>query len=103
MRVIEPLEKFGAKFHSNYGKLPIKIKGTDYSKPISYFENKGSAQCKSSVMFAALNTYGETKIKAKKSRDHSEILFKHLKLPVNIIKKKSMILLRLKENRIYLF
>ena len=79
MRVIEPLEKFGAKFHSNYGKLPIKIKGTDYSKPISYFENKGSAQCKSSVMFAALNTYGETKIKAKKSRDHSEILFKHLK------------------------
>ena len=96
MRVIEPLEKFGAKFHSNYGKLPIKIKGTDYSKPISYFENKGSAQCKSSVMFAALNTYGETKIKAKKSRDHSEILFKHLKLPVNIIKKKKYDIIRVK-------
>ncbi len=96
MRVIEPLEKFGAKFHSNYGKLPIKIKGTDYSKPISYFENKGSAQCKSSVMFAALNTYGETKIKAKKSRDHSEILFKHLKLPVNIIKKKKYDIIKVK-------
>ena len=62
LRVIKPLEKFGAKFNSNYGKLPIKVKGTDYSKPIRFFENKGSAQCKSSVMFAALNTFGETNL-----------------------------------------
>ena len=86
-RVINPLKKFGAKFKSNYGKLPIKICGTNYSKPIKYFENKGSAQCKSSVMFAALNTSGETIIKAKKSRDHSELLFKYLKLPIKIIKR----------------
>ncbi len=64
LRVIKPLEKFGAKFNSNNGKLPIKIQGTDYTKPISYFENKGSAQCKSSVMLAALNTSGETIIKS---------------------------------------
>ncbi len=86
LRVIEPLEKFGAKLNSNYGKLPINIQGTNYSKPIKYFENKGSAQCKSAVMLAALNTFGETIIKAKKSRDHSELLFKHLKLPIKIIK-----------------
>ena len=54
LRVIKPLEKFGAKFNSNYGKLPIKIQGTNYSKPIRYFEKRGSAQCKSAVMFAAL-------------------------------------------------
>ena len=96
LRVIKPLERFGAKFDSNYGKLPITIKGTDYSKPIRYFENKGSAQCKSSVMFAALNTYGETIIKAKKSRDHSEILFKHLKLPIKIIKKEKYDIIKLK-------
>ncbi len=88
LRVIKPLEKFGAKFFSNYGKLPIKIQGTNYSKPIKFFENKGSAQCKSSVMFAALNTFGETIIKAKKSRDHSELLFKHLKLPIKVLKKE---------------
>ncbi len=87
LRVIKPLEKFGAKFNSNYGKLPIKIQGTTLSKPIRYFENKGSAQCKSAVMFAALNTSGETIIKAKKSRDHSELLFKHLNLPIKIIKR----------------
>ena len=96
LRVIKPLEKFGAKFNSNYGKLPIKVKGTDYSKPIRFFENKGSAQCKSSVMFAALNTFGETIIKAKKSRDHSELLFKHLKLPVKIIKKRKYDIIKIK-------
>ena len=57
---------------------------------------RGSAQCKSAVMLAALNTKGETIIKAKKSRDHSELLFKYLKLPIKIIKKKIMILLKLK-------
>ena len=87
LRVIKPLEKFGARFNSNHGKLPIKIQGTNYTKPIRYFEKKGSAQCKSAVMFAALNTLGETIIKAKKSRDHSELLFKHLKLPIKIIKR----------------
>ena len=96
LRVIKPLEKFGAKFNSNNGKLPIKIQGTDYTKPISYFENKGSAQCKSSVMLAALNTSGETIIKAKKSRDHSELLFKHLKLPIKVIKRKKHDIIKIK-------
>ncbi len=96
LRVIKPLEKFGAKFNSNYGKLPIKIQGTSYTKPIRYFENKGSAQVKSAVMFAALNTFGETIIKAKKSRDHSELLYKHLKLPIKIIKKKKYDIIKVK-------
>tara|TARA_B100000900_G_scaffold141805_1_gene120154 strand:+ start:468 stop:1793 length:1326 start_codon:yes stop_codon:yes gene_type:complete len=96
LRVIKPLEKFGAKFKSNFGKLPIKIQGTNYSKPIRYYENKGSAQCKSAVMFAALNTEGETIIKAKKSRDHSELLFKYLKLPIKVIKKKRYDIIKVK-------
>ena len=101
MRVIKPLEKFGAKFDSNHGKLPIKVQGTNFTKPIRYFENKGSAQCKSAVMFAALNTLGETIIKAKKSRDHSELLFKHLRLPIKVIKKKSYDSIKIKgKNRI---
>ena len=58
LRVTRPLEKFGANFKTKSGKLPILIKGTDNPKPIKYFENRGSAQCKSSVMLAALNTKG---------------------------------------------
>ena len=52
---------------------------------------KGSAQCKSSVMLAALNTNGITKIKAKKSRDHTELMLKSLNLPISIIKNFDLI------------
>ena len=95
-RIISPLEKFGANFKSKSGKLPITIKGTDSPKPIKYLETKGSAQCKSAVMLAALNTNGTTLIKAKKSRDHSELLFKYLKLPIKIIKQKKFDIIKIK-------
>ena len=88
-RITEPLEKFGATFKSNSGKLPIFVKGTKNVNPIYYQEKKGSAQCKSSVMLAALNTKGKTIIKAKKSRNHTELLYKYLKLPIKISKKKN--------------
>ena len=96
LRVAKPLEKFGAKFKTNYGKLPIIIKGTDYPSPIRYYETRGSAQCKSAVMLAALNTEGVTSIKARKSRDHSELLFKYLKLPIKIYKKKNYDIIKIK-------
>ena len=96
LRVTEPLKKFGAKFKTNSGRLPITIEGTDKPSPIRYTENKGSAQCKSAVMLAAINTKGQTIIKAKKSRDHSEILFKYLKLPIRVIKNKKYDLIKLR-------
>tara|TARA_X000001036_G_C20687376_1_gene808170 strand:+ start:2509 stop:3825 length:1317 start_codon:yes stop_codon:yes gene_type:complete len=94
-RIIKPLEKSGAKFISNKGKLPIIIKGTKNPKPIKYFENRGSAQCKTSIMFASLNTKGTTIIKAKKSRNHTELLFKYLNLPIKITNKKSYDLIKI--------
>ena len=88
-RVTVPLEKFGAKFYYKIkNKLPLSILGSQSAKGIKYLEDKGSAQCKSSVMFAALNASGTTSIKAKKSRNHSELLFKHLKIPIKIKKNK---------------
>ena len=96
-RVINPLSKFGASFYNNNrSKLPLKILGSEYVKPINYFEKRGSAQCKSSVMFAALNSPGTTIIKAKKSRDHTEIFFKYLKLPINIIRNKNFDIIKIK-------
>jgi 3-phosphoshikimate 1-carboxyvinyltransferase len=88
LRVIKPLEKFGARFISKNGKLPVVVKGIENSKPIKYFEQKGSAQCKTSVMLAALNTRGTTFIKAKKSRNHSELMFKYLKIPIKVTSRK---------------
>ena len=86
-RVTLPLEKFGAKFsYKIKNKLPLTILGSQSIKSIKYLEDKGSAQCKSSVMFAALNSSGTTFIKARKSRNHSELLFKYLKIPIRIKK-----------------
>tara|TARA_B110000261_G_scaffold160170_1_gene199318 strand:- start:401 stop:1729 length:1329 start_codon:yes stop_codon:yes gene_type:complete len=88
-RITIPLQKFGAKITSNSNKrLPITIISSGKIKPINYFESRGSAQCKSSVMLAALNTTGKTYIKAKKSRNHSELLFKYLKIKMKIKKNK---------------
>jgi len=88
-RIAEPLNKFGARIKLTKKGLPLTIKGNKYLQPIKYFEQKGSAQCKSSVIFAGLKTKGNTIIKAKKSRNHSELLCKYLKLPVNIKNKKN--------------
>ena len=96
-RVIFPLEKFGASFkHNKNFTLPLEIVGTQNAKPIKYLEKKGSAQCKSSIMLAALNTKGETFIKAKKSRNHTEILFKHLNIPINVKKNKNFDFIKIK-------
>jgi len=101
-RVADPLSKFGASFdlHKNYS-LPLVIKGSKKLKPIRFFENRGSAQCKSSVLFAGIKTKGRTIIKAKKSRNHTELLFKHLKLPIKIKKNENFDLIEIeKVNRI---
>ena len=88
-RVTTPLKEFGVKFYyKKKNKLPLSILGSQSVRGIKYLENKGSAQCKSSVMFAALNASGTTSIKAKKSRNHSELLFKYLKIPIKIKKTK---------------
>ena len=89
-RVIKPLKNMGVNFYpQNKKTLPIYIKGSKFLRPINYIENRGSAQCKSCVMLAALNIHGETLITAKKSRDHTELLFKNLKIPIKIKRKKN--------------
>ena len=84
-RVTDPLEKFGVKFIlKNNKNLPLFIKGSSNLKPIKYFEKKGSAQCKSALIFAGMRSEGTTYIKAKKSRNHTELLCKYLNLPIKI-------------------
>jgi 3-phosphoshikimate 1-carboxyvinyltransferase len=97
-RITLPLEKFGAKFYYKIkNKLPLIILGSQSAKGIKYLESKGSAQCKSSVMLAALNSSGNTFIKAKKSRNHSELLFKYLKIPIKIKKTKKFDFINIKQ------
>ena len=97
-RISDPLSKFGAKFKlRNNNFLPLKIYGSSKLTPIKYFEKKGSAQCKSSIIFAAMRTEGTSIIKAKKSRNHTELLCKHLKIPIKIKYKKDFDEIRVKK------
>ena len=97
-RIVDPLSKFGAKFKYNRRKnLPLTILGSQNLKPINYLEDKGSAQCKSSIIFAGMRTNGTTFIKAKKSRNHTELLCKYLNLPIKIKIGKNYDLIKVKK------
>ena len=99
-RVAKPLSRFGASFQlKNNCNLPLIIKGSQNLKPIKFFENKGSAQCKSSVIFGGIKANGKTFIKAKKSRNHTELLFKYLKLPIRIRKNKNFDIIEIRKVR----
>tara|TARA_B100000963_G_scaffold115578_1_gene100661 strand:- start:602 stop:1921 length:1320 start_codon:yes stop_codon:yes gene_type:complete len=89
-RITKPLSKFGATFQlRNNRNLPLIIKGSQKLNSVRFFENKGSAQCKSSVILGGIKAEGKTFIKAKKSRNHTELLFKYLKLPIKIKKNRN--------------
>ena len=89
-RVVKPLELFGVHIKTNKNKLPITIKGSKYLRPIFYKEDKGSAQVKSAILLASLNTPGQTIIKSKISRNHTELMFKNcLKIPLKLKKYKN--------------
>ena len=73
-RITEPLNLFGAKTYGRrHGKLPITVVGAASAVPITYQTPVASAQIKSSILFAGLNTAGETiVIEKEKTRDHTE-------------------------------
>ena len=95
-RVVKPLRLFGANIKSKNNCLPVKIQGTEFLRPINYVENIGSAQIKTACCFAALNTPGTTFIRAKKSRNHTELLFKYLKIPIKVKSNKEFDLIEVK-------
>jgi 3-phosphoshikimate 1-carboxyvinyltransferase len=82
-RIIEPLELMGAKIESTDGKAPLKIHGSSRLTPITYRLPVASAQVKSAILFAALNTRGRTTvIETSPSRDHTERMFNGFGVPV---------------------
>lgn len=73
-RVIEPLSQMGAAFEaSEGGRLPLTLRGANPAVPITYRLPVASAQVKSAVLLAGLNTPGiTTVIEPVPTRDHSE-------------------------------
>ena len=73
-RVIEPLSKMGADFSvTPENRMPLMVHGRVPAVPIEYRLPVASAQVKSAIMLAALNTPGITRvIEPERTRDHSE-------------------------------
>ena len=88
-RVTDPLVDFGANFNlRNSEFLPIEVKGAEYPIPITHELKVASAQVKSAIMLAGLNTPGITTIIEKeKTRDHTETLFKYYGYEINVEEK----------------
>lgn len=78
-RVTAPLERMGANFLTRSGsRLPLAVIGTAEPVPISYRLPVASAQVKSAILYAALNTPGETTvIERQPTRDHTELMLRH--------------------------
>tara|TARA_A100001035_G_scaffold184399_1_gene146936 strand:- start:3007 stop:4356 length:1350 start_codon:yes stop_codon:yes gene_type:complete len=78
-RVTDPLTDFGANFQlRNKEFLPIVVKGANLAIPITYEMEVASAQVKSAILLAGLNTPGiTTVIEKEKTRDHTETLLKY--------------------------
>ncbi len=97
-RISDPLSKFGVKLKLKKNKyLPLIISGSSNLVPIKYYEKKGSAQCKSAIIFGAMRTKGTTLIKAKKSRNHTELLCQYLNLPISVKKNKNYDEIKIKQ------
>ncbi|WP_336959773.1 3-phosphoshikimate 1-carboxyvinyltransferase [Sphingobium aquiterrae] len=73
-RVIDPLSTMGAEFTSSPGgRLPLTMRGISPAVAIEYRLPVASAQVKSAILLAALNTPGITRvIEPVPTRDHSE-------------------------------
>ena len=85
-RVIDPLSAMGASFSpSPGGTLPLVMEGMQPAVPISYRLPVASAQVKSAVLLAGLNTPGTTTvIEPVPTRDHTERMLRGFGVQVDV-------------------
>lgn len=85
-RVTVPLEQMGARFVCRSGgRLPMAVIGAETALPITYVLPVASAQVKSAILLAGLNTAGTTTIiEREATRDHSEHMLRHFGAEVRV-------------------
>lgn len=85
-RVMGPLRAFGTAFTGrDGGLLPITVTGTDDPVPVTAEMTVASAQVKSAVLLAGLNTPGVTTvIEPVATRDHTENMLRHFGADITV-------------------
>ncbi len=97
-RVINPLSEVGAEFSaSEGGRLPLTLRGISPAVPITYRLPVASAQVKSAVLLAGLNTAGTTTvIEPVPTRDHSERMLRGFGADLSVEEKDGVRIITLK-------
>lgn len=105
-RIIKPLNKMGAEFNNKTGMLPLNILGRQLKSSVINIDIP-SAQIKSGLILAALNTSGvSTIIEDNITRDHTENMLMSFGASIEVLKngKKTSIIIEgkkeLKSNNI---
>ena len=77
-RVLDPLRQMGVQVKASEGdRMPLTLRGPRTAAPISYRVPMASAQVKSAVLLAGLNTPGiTTVVEPVMTRDHTEKMLK---------------------------
>lgn len=85
-RIMTPLSAMGVEFMANEAMtLPFAMRGSASLIPLQYRLPVASAQVKSALMLAGLNTPGETTvIEPVATRDHTERMFNAAGFPVTV-------------------
>lgn len=85
-RVIDPLTRLGATFWSrSKARLPLAVRGAVDPLPIDERLSVASAQVKSAILLAALNTPGLSSVtEPARSRDHTERMLGHFGADVTV-------------------
>ncbi|MCW6509519.1 3-phosphoshikimate 1-carboxyvinyltransferase [Lichenifustis flavocetrariae] len=86
-RILDPLEAMGARVvdQAPGGRCPIVLEGTSEPLPIDYETPVASAQIKSAVLLAGLNSFGRTTVLEREaSRDHTEKMLAHFGATVHV-------------------
>jgi 3-phosphoshikimate 1-carboxyvinyltransferase len=86
-RILDPLLQMGAQVISETdgGRMPLTLRGARETIPIIYETPVASAQIKSAILLAGLNSGGQTTVlEHEASRDHTEHMLRHFGARVDV-------------------
>ena len=96
-RILDPLRDMGVKATSEEGgRLPVTLESKGRLQPLSYTPPIASAQVKSAVLLAAVNTEGVTTITEPiPTRDHTENMLRAFGSKVEVTKRNGSDVIKL--------
>jgi 3-phosphoshikimate 1-carboxyvinyltransferase len=86
-RILDPLTQMGVTVVSEAegGRVPLTLRGPKETIPITYETPAASAQIKSAILLAGLNSPGKTTvIEREATRDHTERMLRHFGASVEV-------------------